>query len=364
MRILYLCGREPDYIRNLMLRRALRRSFDVVEITSAARRAPVRHLSVGLRYLHARRSSFDLVVVGFYGQPLLPWVRLWTQAPILFDPYISTYDTLCFDRQWFRPGSLAGRLAYALDRWTCHQADHLLFDTAAHRDYFVQTFGLPADGGDVVYVGCDEALFSPRPPATPDHGFEVFTYTSFLRLHGVEHILDAARLLRGQHDVHFTIAGTGSGRARMERLAADLGLDNVRFPGWLPFASLPERIAAADLCLGGHFANVDKARRVISTKTYQFLAMAKPVIAGDNQANREALVHGRHAWLCPMASGQALAEAIHTLRHDGALREAISRGGRCLFEERFSLDVQAAQLREIIETRWGQSARRNPSWGA
>jgi glycosyltransferase involved in cell wall biosynthesis len=351
MRILYLCGREPGYIRNLMLRRGLRQSYDVVEVTSSARSFVVRNLSVAARYLLAGHGAFDLIVVGFYGQPLMPWVRLLGRAPILFDPYVSTYDTLCFDRRWFRPRSIGGRLAYALDLWTCRWAGQLLLDTEAHRDYFVHTFGLPRSKIHVLYVGCDQALFDPRLYQEPASrgSFRVFTYTSFLRLHGVEYVLRAAKRLESLRELVFTIAGTGPGLAHMQRLAHDLGLENVHFPGWIPFDSLPARIAGADLCLGGHFGDVAKAQRVIATKTFQFLAMGKPAIVGDNPANREAMAHRVNAYLSPMANAEALAETIHRLYQDTDLREEIASGGRHLFEERFSLQVQSVRLRAIVE---------------
>jgi glycosyltransferase involved in cell wall biosynthesis len=135
----------------------------------------------------------------------------------------------------------------------------------------------------------------------------------------------------------------------MRRLVEDLGLENVRLPGWLPFDALPDRIAQASVCLGGHFSDVAKASRVVATKTYQFLAMEKATIVGDNPANREVMSHGEHAYLCPMADDGALAESVHTLYREQELRLAIARGGRRLFEADFSLAAQAARLRSIVE---------------
>ena len=349
MRILFLCGREPGYIRNAMLRNALKRSHDIVEITSTSRSMALRNGSVALRYLFANRRAFDLIVVGFYGQPLMPWVRLWAGAPILFDAYVSTYDTLCFDRRWVRPRSPAGRLAFALDQWSCRWADGLLFDTQAHRDYFVSTFGLPPAKTAVVYVGCDEAHFAPRPASPPAQAFNVFTYASFLRLHGVEHVLYAAKQLADQKEILLTIAGAGSHLAAMQRQAQELGLQNVRFSGWVPFDQLPGRIAEADLCLGGHFSDVPKAGRVIATKTFQFLAMGKPTIAGDNPANREVMSHRENAYLCPMADPIALASAILELRDDPLLRRRLGEEGLALYRERFTTAATAHALQPVLD---------------
>jgi glycosyltransferase involved in cell wall biosynthesis len=347
--ILFACGREPDYIRNQMLRQALAQRNRVTVATEPVRPAAWRYLKALGKAAGQLRRSPDVLLVGFYGQPMVPALRPLTRRPLVLDAYVSTYDTLCYDRQRLRPGSIPGRLAFALDLWSCRWADHLLFDTQAHRDFFIQTFGLPPAKTSVVYVGCDEAHFAPRPAPPPSKTFSVFTYTSFLRLHGVEHILHAAKLLADRDDVRFTIAGTGARLAEMQRLTLDLGLHNVQFPGWVPFNELPARIAQADLCLGGHFSDVSKARRVIATKTFQFLAMARPTIVGDNPASREVLVHGQHAYLCPMADPPALAAAILELRDDDDLRNRIAEGGLALYRQRFTVEATARALEAVLD---------------
>jgi glycosyltransferase involved in cell wall biosynthesis len=349
LRILYLYNRNPRYVRNLVLRQALRRSHDVVELASAWTNPLRSSLSIAWRAPAGARQPFDLVVIGFHGHLLVPWLRLWTRVPILFDPFVSVYDTFALDRRLFGPRSLLGRLSYALDLWSCRQADYLLFDTQAHRDYFVQTFGLPPAKTSVVYVGCDESHFAPRPAPPPTGAFEVYTYTSFLRLHGVEHILHAARLLASRDDVRFTIAGAGGRLDEMQRLARELDLPNVRFPGWVDFDQLPEQIAQADLCLGGHFSDVPKAGRVIATKTFQFLAMGRPTVVGDNPASREVLLHGQNAYLCPMADPAALAAAILELRDDGGLRHRIAAGGLALYRRRFTVEATARDLQAVLD---------------
>lgn len=346
--VLFVPGREPDYIRNLVLRQALARRHRVATVTDSVQPASWRVTKALAKATWHLRETPDLVLVGFYGQPLMPAMRALTRRPILFDAYLSTYDTLCFDRQRFRPGSLPGRLAYALDLWSCRWADRILLDTQAHRDFFVQTFGLPSSKIDVVYVGCDERHFAPRPAPPPSDTFRVFTYTSFLRLHGVEHILHAAQRVASRSDIVFTIAGSGAYLNEMRRLARDLGLDNVHFPGWLPFEQLPDAIAAADLCLGGHFSAVPKAGRVIATKTFQFLSMGKPTIVADNPANQEVMAHRQSAYLCPPADGSALAAAILELCDDPALCRDIGQGGQALHRRRFTSKAIARDLEAVL----------------
>ncbi len=348
-RVLYVAGREMGYIRNRVMLQALRLRADVTLLapqvpTTAGRTA------ASLASFAAHRPDYDACFVGFYGQMLgvtLAWMQ---RKPIILDAYVSTFDTLCHDRQWFGPRSVAGRMAYWLDRQSCVAASRVVTDTRAHARYFAETFGLPAAKLRPLYVGCDETLFQPlEMPARPKGQIEVFTYGAFLALHGTEVVVEAAARLRHRDDIHWTIGGHGPRFKRVRQMVAQAGLQNVDLVGWIPLAELPAYITQASICLGGHFSRVPKAGRVVSTKTYQFLAMARPTIVGDNEATKEILTHGEQAWLVPMGDAETLASAVEVLAEDATLRARLAAGGRQLFEERLSTACLAEQVAAVIE---------------
>ena len=346
--VLFISGREADYIRNRVLLAALGTHFEVDVFTTGVRSTVARIIS-GLARFIARRPDYDVCFAGFYGQPIAIALSFLQRKPIVLDAYVSTYDTLCEDRRWFHPRSPVGRLAHWLDRRSCQVATHVITDTQAHAHYFTETFGVPSDKITPMYVGCDETLFYPHdeaPIASPC--FEVFYYGAFLPLHGTEVIVQAAALLRDRPEIHFTLGGDGRRRPSAQRMIADLSLTNVELVGWIPLEQLPKYIARASICLGGHFSTVPKAARVISTKTFQFIAMRKPTIVADNPATREVFIPGEHVYAVPMGSPAALAEAIRTLADDGALRSCIAVGGYRLFQQRLATPIVADQLACVV----------------
>ena len=347
-KILFVCGREPEYVRNRVILKALRRQFDVIEISSSLRNIILRSVSVFVKFILNHRE-YDLVFVGFYGHPLMLWVPRLTRSPIVFDAYLSTYDTLCFDRQWFEPTSLRGRLAYWLDSYACRAASRVILDTKAHVSYFTNTFGLSPQRFSVLYICCDTDIFYPRQAAS-DGKFRVLYCGSFLPLHGVDHIMRAAKLLEEDPQVEVQLVGQGAIREEMIRLAGQLDLSNVQFPGWIPFQELPRAIAEASVCLGGHFSATAKAQRVIASKTFQFLAMAKPTIVGDNPASRELFTHKKNVYMCPPADSAALADAILMLKGDEEMRRRIAQEGYRLFMQKCSVDRISQSLKGTIES--------------
>jgi glycosyltransferase involved in cell wall biosynthesis len=220
-------------------------------------------------------------------------------------------------------------------------------DTWEHARYFQDTFHLPREKIRSIYVGCDENLFSPIAGQTQP-GLVLF-YGSFLPVHGVDTIIQAARQLSSDPKIHFKLIGNGLKTAEIMRAARQYRLENVEFLPSVPLSALPQLIAQASVCLGGHFSAVPKARRVIAGKTFQCLAMGKPTIVGANPANRELLTHGKTAWFCEMNDPPALAQAIHTLLDNPDLAADIGAAGRQVLLEKASFHLLKQQVRQVVE---------------
>jgi glycosyltransferase involved in cell wall biosynthesis len=350
-RILFLCGREAAYPLNRFLIDSAR-TFARVEViaedgpgTSIVRRSLRVALAAVPQMLSGR---YDLVMVGFFGHFLMLPVRLLNRRPVVFYPLISAYETLVEDRQNYRAGSIPARLAHWLDRRACRFADHLLLDTRANIDYFKQAYDLPASQFTRLFVGSDERLFFPRPGRSPADRTVVLFFGTYLPLHGIEVIVEAAAALRDRKDIVFRLLGRGIGYEGIARLVNRLDLQNIEFAEPVPLAELPEIIARADICLGGHFGASDKAGRVIAGKTFHALAMGKATIVGDGPANHELLTHGIDAWFVPAGDAEALARAIRQLAEDRDLRMRLGVNAVRTFKAQAGLDVRASQLQAIL----------------
>lgn len=349
--ILFIAGREATYVRNHLMLAAARTCATVTAITPAHPGSlALNLLRVLPRVLSALRRPHDLIILGFYAHPLVPLVRRLTRRPILFDAFVSTWDTLCFDRQKFAPTSLRGRAVRGFDLAACRAADRVLLDTRAHAQFFIDSFGLDACRVEHWYVGCDEAIFYPRPPVVrpAEAALTAFFYGTYQPLHGVDVIIQAAARL-ADTPIRFKLIGAGQTQHEAYQLARQAQLSNIEFLPPVPITELADYIAASDICLAGPFGHTAKAQRVIPGKTAQFLAMARPVIATQTPANGELLTHRQSAYLCAPGDPAALADALRALAADDALRATLATGGRQLFERRLSLSCLTDELRPILE---------------
>ena len=350
MRILFLSGREVAYPRNQYLLHALCQvgKVDIVLKDGLVQASLKRSLLVGLMALpYLVFGRYDLIFVGFYGHLLMLPVGILKRQPVLFDAFISTYDTLVDDRQRWKANSIPAKLAKLVDRTSCYFADRILLDTLAQIEYFSSSFSIPAKKMVRVYVGSDENRFYPR--STEVIKDEVLFFGNFIPLQGTQVILKAAVLLdRMAPEIKFHLVGRGIQYHQALQFVKDNRLSNVRFDPPVPYSSLPDLIANASVCLGGHFGESGKAGRVIAGKTFHCLAMGKPTIVGDNIANRELLTHNFDAWFCAMNNPEALADSIQLLMSEPNLRNKLGQNARETFMENASLSKITTQICQSV----------------
>jgi glycosyltransferase involved in cell wall biosynthesis len=221
----------------------------------------------------------------------------------------------------------------------CRLADGILLDTDAHIDFFQKSFGIPREKFFRVYAGAETSLFHPGCVEKGEGEFQVLFVGKYTPLHGIEHIVEAAALLKDQKDLTFILIGKGQLYEPIRALAGGKHLTNIRFIEWAPYETLPEYIRRADLCLG-IFAESAKADRVIPNKIFQAIAMGKPVVTGRTTAVESCLTHMENIFLCDPGDPAALAGAVMALKADPALRERMGAKALRTFAE--ELDDTAA----------------------
>jgi glycosyltransferase involved in cell wall biosynthesis len=348
VRVLHLGHFDPEYSRNRIVAKALRRAGAEVRTATDPRRFAFRTPKL-VREIVQRHERPDVVLIGFPGHADVPVARAVSRGriPIVFDAFLSLYEMSVEDRVLVRPGSARARALAFEDRLACTSATRVLLDTHAHIEYFVGRFGLEPERFRRVWVGADDELVRPQSPPQTSR-FRVFMYASFIPLHGVEHVVRAAALLEASNaDVEFEIVGAGLTERPVRELAARLGVRTVHFHQPRPYRTLVQSMAASDVCLGV-FGTSPKTERVIPNKVFDALAAARPVITADTAAAREALTHADTAWLCPAGDAEAVADAIVRLQGDGALRTQIAQRGHVLFRAEFSIDAIARSLTSTL----------------
>jgi len=347
VRVAFFGAWDPSYPRNRILRRGLEHAG--VEVTEVR----VRERRVVFRYpaLLAKASALrgvDVVLVPEFRHKDVPLARVLAgRRPLVFDPLVSRWDTLVHDWGIHGAGSLQARWNRAIDRAALRAADLVLCDTWEHGALFEQ-LGVERARLRRVLVGAERPFFEigPPPPADPVH---IVYVGGFLPLHGVAHVIGAARRLeqeRALPEWRIELIGRGIDFERTRAEVARLGLARVTLAGPRPYAEAPAAFAGAHVVLGA-FGVTAKAGRVIPHKVYQGAAAGRAVVTGDGPAVREVFTPRIHLWTVPRGDEAALAEALALVIRDPATRERLGTRAReraleVATPERIGADLAAA----------------------
>jgi glycosyltransferase involved in cell wall biosynthesis len=292
-------------------------------------------LSAARRYVSAllrlRRRlgdapAHDVVIIGYLGLfdvLAYRWLARGRPKPLVWDAFLSLYDTVVGDRQLIGANAPMARALWRLEGAAARIADRVVLDTGPHATRFGELFGLPETKLAAVPVGA-EAIFSPLPPKRREGPLTILFYGQFIPLHGVDIIVSAARLARNR-GWHWRIIGDGQEAPRVRASLTAAPVPGLDWIDWVPYDALSAEIAAADVCLG-IFGQSAKAASVVPNKAYQVLASGRPLITRGSPAMSELIptpVAGIE--LVPAGNPEALFAAL--VRLEATLpREGFSPG--------------------------------------
>lgn len=351
MNLCFFGAYDPDYPRNLIIRKGLKANgIEVFECGVAPK------FKIWLRYpllfFRSRRGlkKCDILFVPEFAQKDMPLARFLSslfRKKLVFDPLAARFETKILDWKRKPANSWQARWNYKIDSWALRRGDLILADTQAHKDYYCRQYGLNAQRVEVLRVGFDSDRYRPSPAA--EEGFTVLFFGSFLPLHGVMTIIRAARILAEEDSsIQLRLIGSGQTLPEAKALARSLSLPNVCFEGWQSQSILPGEIASASVCLG-IFGEGEKTQRVIPHKIYQALGMKKPVITLRTPAVEEIFTHGKNMFMCAEPVPSELARAVLTLRRDSELRKRIADEGYLLVSQHFSPEAIGRELIKILK---------------
>lgn len=155
----------------------------------------------------------------------------------------------------------------------------------------------------------------------------LLTVGNFKERRGQDLVLRALALLKNRSDLAYVLVGGGSQRARLEALAAELGLtDRVHFAGQQSGDALLSYFQGCDIYI--HTPRVFRLNFEGFGIVYlEASACAKPIIATDAGGIRDAVVDGQTGIVVPDEDVPAISKAIEKMADNQALRQTLGQGG-------------------------------------
>ena len=167
---------------------------------------------------------------------------------------------------------------------------------------------------------------------------------------GLETVVRAAAELRSDPLVRIVLVGDGSDKARLEQIAAKMQVGpNLQFVDRQPFERMPAFMAAADALLV-HLKNSALNEFVIPSKTFAYMAAARPILMAMSGAGAKLVEQAGAGVIVAPEQPQQLAAAIRSLASQPiAAREAMGQRGRAYLLEHHSKSKVMKSYFEVLE---------------
>ena len=299
----------------------------------------------------------DILIIPYPGIFAVLLAKIFKNVPILFDPFISIYESNMSDYKTLKPNSIITKIYFYIEKIAFKSANIIISDTNMHALLFKRLFHLKKPIYRVI-VGMDSSLLELSSnndlvdtKKTSENKFIVSFIGNYIPLHGIEHIIKSSEYLGVYSDKieYEIIGGKPEQQAPFKDYCHRKNIKNVKFIDPMPLKDLPKYIYHSQIQLG-IFGTTPKSKRVIPTKAYVAIAAKKALITSDTPAIHELFEHKNNVFLCKAGDPNSIANAIITLYNDDELRQKIARNGYNLFNIRCAPKPIGKKVDNIIQS--------------
>lgn len=242
-------------------------------------------------------------------------------------------------------------LLRALEKFLYHRAERIIMIWPRTEEY-VKRLGVSPER--VVWIPhvADVSRYESLKPynGRVRERFNVMYLGSFVSFMAMEVILKSAKILqdRGRRNIRFVLVGGGTNKDHLERLAAQLRLDNVEFLGLVPKRDIAKVMSDADAYVVS-LKDVPLLKYGISlNKACDYLASGRPTILAGNPGY-DPIREAKAGLSVPAENPRALADAIELLiTFSPEERVQMGANGREYLERVHGLSVLADRLEKIL----------------
>jgi glycosyltransferase involved in cell wall biosynthesis len=168
------------------------------------------------------------------------------------------------------------------------------------------------------------------------------------RYQPLEIMIGAAYELKDRKDILFLFVGNGGKKIKIQNMAKNLNLNNVKFLPFQPLDRLYESLSMADVSLMGIYPENEGV--IMPSKFYSLLAVGKPIIcvSDPNSEVAEILYQSGAGVQSSVSDPKALANKILNIIEDPKKSIKMGQNARKYFLEHFERKIITKQWNTIL----------------
>jgi len=223
--------------------------------------------------------------------------------------------------------------------------------------------GLPAARLHLIPNGTNINLFQPQPEAGArlrrEWGLDDKFIVLYAGIHGLaqgmDALVEAARLLGDQPDIHFVFVGEGPKKPEVIALKEAHGLQNLTLLAERPTREMPAFLSAANVALVP-LRKLELFRGALPSKMFDAWACACPIVLSIDGEARRALEEANAGVYAEPENPASIAEAIKSLRDAPERAKELGANGRRYVKDNYSREGMAQRLAVLLQEVCAKSA--------
>jgi colanic acid biosynthesis glycosyl transferase WcaI len=268
-------------------------------------------------------------------------------------PVVSNVDDLIiedlYDLNFVKRGSLISKIAEFFARVLFAKVKAVTPISPAYIETITR-YGVDKSKIHVIRGGVDLDVFKPcESKSDVNRKFVVLYSGGFSIAYDFEQIFKAAKIIEDFDDVEFVVQGKGELLDSMRSKVNELNLKNVQIiDKLLSRESVGKLLGQADVLILP-LADFKTPYRGMSSKLYEYQAVAKPIICCSRGLPRAYVKKTNSGLVVYPADYEALAKAVIELKRNPSLARMMGENGRKYVETEASIEAIGLRIKGILQ---------------
>jgi glycosyltransferase involved in cell wall biosynthesis len=286
-------------------------------------------------------AGLSAAVIGFF-----------RRTPFVIDVQDLWPDTLRSTGMISNERALA--LAGKVCNWTYRRAKHVVVLSPGFRKILIER-GIPAERLSVIYNWCDEQALATDNATSVDTSyldghFNVVFAGNIGKAQALEAVIRAAQIVwERDKAVRFVFVGAGVEVESLKVLAAQLGVQNLRFVPRVPMSEVGAILSRADVLLV-HLKDDPLFAITIPSKTQAYLAVGKPILMGVRGDAADLVTQAQAGMTVTPENDEAIADAVLRMASlPAAERRQMAENSVKFYHDHLSLKIGSRKFSDLFQ---------------
>lgn len=226
------------------------------------------------------------------------------------------------------------KLLYKISRFTYNQADTITISSKSFEKYFKNVLKISKKEKGLYYLPSYAEADYDNIESIDNNTFDLLFAGNIGPAQSVETIIETARILNDNKQIHFHIVGDGLSKEKCEKMADEYRLTNITFYGFHNVSEMPRFYKIADAYLIT-MVNNEVVNSTLPAKVQSYMIAGKPILGAISGEVKDVIEEADCGLCCESLDYQSFADIILKASKNKAEQKKWAKNARDYYENHF-----------------------------